>query len=638
MCGICGITDFSGRPVQEAVIHKMCQAMIHRGPDDEGIYISNAKLHVEQTSCMSIGLGHRRLSIIDLSPAGHQPMCNEDGTIWLVINGEIYNYLELKKILSGNGHRFKSNSDAEVVIHLYEEYGEKCVQQLTGMFAFAIWDVKKKKLVLARDRPGKKPLLYYHKNNLFCFASEFESLLSSGLIDKEINFESIHFYLTFGYIPSPLTIYKNIFKLPPAHHLALVDNQIDIKQYWMLDYTKKVIISEEDAAAEVLRLLKESVKTRLCSDVPLGAFLSGGIDSSAVVGLMALLSADKVKTFSIGFDDGDFNELEHAKRVAERFDTDHHEFIVRPKALDILPLLVERYGEPYADSSAVPTFYVSQQTKQFVTVALNGDGGDEAFAGYDRYQAIIVSEIYNKIPGLIRKRIVNKFIDIFPDSVNPKNRLRRIKRFINGTSEPLIYRYLRWVGIFNDFAKHELYTNDFFESVSNAHPAQFVASFLKESNGVHLLDRLLMADTNTYLPGDLLVKVDIASMANSLEARSPFLDHKLMEFAASLPHNYKMKRFNKKYILKKAVAGLIPKENIIRAKMGFGVPIGKWFRTDLKDFLKGNLLSSVSLNRGYFKPEAVKNLVEFHVNGIRDHSHQLWALLMLELWHQRFVD
>ncbi len=638
MCGICGLIDFSGRPVQEAAIYKMCQTMIHRGPDDEGVYINHQSPVTSHQSKPSVGLGHRRLSIIDLSPAGHQPMSNEDGNVWIVLNGEIYNYMELSKDLKDKGHKFNSNTDTEVVIHLYEEYGEECVKILRGMFAFAIWDEKRQTLMLARDRPGKKPLLYYYKNGIFCFSSEFSSLLASGLIDKEINLKAIHYYLTFGYIPAPMTIYKDVYKLPPAHIITIENGEINIKQYWSLDYTKKIKISEEDAADETLRLLKEAVKIRMYSDVPLGAFLSGGIDSSIVVGLMSQLTGEKVKTFSIGFDDEDYNELKYAKKVADTFNTEHHEFIVRPKALELLPLLVEHYGEPYADSSAIPTYYVSQQTKQHVTVALNGDGGDELFAGYERYQAVMLSEFYHKIPVTIQKNIIQKITNLLPDSIEPKNRLRRIKRFIDGAALPLNQRYLRWVGIFDEKFKSYIYTEEFLKNISDSNPVGIIAGFLNDSNGLNLLDRLLLTDTMTYLPNDLLVKVDITSMANSLECRSPFLDHNLMEFVASLPPEFKLKRFVKKHILKQAVKNIIPHDNIYRRKMGFGVPVGVWFRRELKGLLEGTLLSPNSLKRGYFKSDTIKNMVYLHTSAQKDYGFQLWALLMLELWHQRFKN
>jgi len=630
MCGICGILNYKENGVNEETLRAMCSRLKHRGPDDEGTYI-------RQTS-PSLGLGHRRLSIIDLSSAGHQPMSNEDKTIYIVLNGEIYNYQDLRAELIKKGHRFKSNTDTEAVIHLYEEYKEDCVKHLRGMFAFAIWDEKLGVLLLARDRFGKKPLLYYYKANKFCFASEFSAILASNLIDREINLEAIGYYLTYGYIPAPLTIYKDVLKLPPASMLILKNNKMSLKKYWQLDYSRKIKISEEEAVEETLRLLKEAVKIRLYSDVPLGAFLSGGIDSSTVVALMSELLGKKVKTFSIGFEEKAFDELRYARNIVTKFATDHNEFIVKPDALKILPLLVERYGEPYADSSCIPTYYVAQQTRQFVTVALNGDGGDEMFAGYERYRAAYLSELCIKLPLFLRKGMVSFLENIIPENSNSRLKISRLKRFLKGTVLSLPDRYLRWVAIFTRESQDCLYSETFREKVLGTHPEELVGKYFNNLGNYNLIDTLLYTDVNTYLPDDLLVKMDIVTMANSLEGRSPFLDHHLAEFVASLPADFKMRRLTKKYILKRVIKDLVPRENSHRPKMGFGVPIGNWFRHELKGFLLDVLLSPKSLGRGYFKPEVVKHLVKQHIEKKADFSQQLWSLLMLELWHGRFID
>jgi len=630
MCGICGIVDYSsGANVKEETIRRMCGALKHRGPDDEGVFVGQGS--------PSVGLGHRRLSIIDLSRAGHQPMSNEEGTLWMTFNGEIYNYKELREDLQKKGHRFKSQTDSETVIHLYEEYNLDCVKFLRGMFAFALWDKREGALILARDRVGQKPMVYSYVGGRFCFASELLALLKSDLVKKEINYQAINYYLTFGYIPAPETIYSNVHKLPPAHLLVLKEGKIAQKRYWQLDYSHKVRICEEEASEEILRLLREAAKIRLYSDVPLGAFLSGGIDSSSIVAMMSQISGRKIKTFSIGFEEKDYSELRFAKNIAREFDCQHFEFIVKPKALEILPLLVERYGEPYADSSCIPTYYVSQETRRFVTVALNGDGGDESFAGYERYQAMLIAEMYQKAPRVF-KELLSKSAKILPDSINAKNSLRRARRFLEAVDLPKENRYLRWVGIFDNQSKKNICRDAFLNRQSDPGCAKFMELFFSQSKNLSLLDRLLQADVNTYLPYDLLVKVDITSMANSLEARSPFLDHRLMEFAASLPTGYKMNRLVKKYILKKTVSRIIPRENIYRKKMGFGVPVGAWLRGELKGLLYENLLSKKSLERGYFKPEAIKEMVNLHVSRKKDYSYQLWALLMLELWHERFVE
>lgn len=631
MCGICGIIQHSGNiRIEEDALRRMCGLMRHRGPDDEGVYMNGS-------GKPAVGLGHRRLNIIDLSSAGHQPMSNEDGSIWIVFNGEVYNFQEFRPSLVSRGHKFRSNSDTEVVIHLYEEHGEDCLKYISGMFAFAIWDEKKGSLFCARDRPGKKPFLYTNRNGRFCFASEFESLLSCGSTDKSVNSEALYYYFTFGYIPAPLTIYQDIFKLPPAHSLVLKDGQITLKKYWELDFSLKRAISQKEAAEEVLRLLREAVKVRMYSDVPLGAFLSGGVDSSAVVGLMSELSSKRVKTFSIGFEESDYSELKFARTIARKFNTEHNEFIVRPRALEILPLLVQRYGEPYADSSCVPTYYVSRETRRFVTVALNGDGGDELFAGYDRYQAMVLASKFQDMPVFFR-RLISSCALLLPDSLDSKNNFRRIKRFIAAAGMPFLQRYLKWISIMDDELKLWLLNPGFLKSVSLANPSKFLSPCFGNDRGAAIVDSLLQADTRTYLPNDLLVKVDIVSMANSLEARSPFLDHRLMEFAASLPEEYKIHGQVKKYILKKAIGGFIPKENIYRRKMGFGVPIGRWLRGELQDYMRENLLSTRSLSRGYYRPDVVKDMITMHVSGRRDLAFQLWSMLMLELWHQKFMD
>lgn len=629
MCGICGRVGYNKNTIiEEGSIRKMCDAMKHRGPDDEGVFVDRNN--------PSVGLGHRRLSIIDLSQSGHQPMTNEDGSVWIVFNGEIYNFKELRSELEKRGHKFKSNTDTETIVHLFEEYGAECVNYLRGMFAFAIWDKRKRALLLARDRIGKKPLLYCKQGESFYFASEFTSLLASEGVEKRINRQALDYYITFGYIPGPLTIYENVFKLLPAHVLILKENDITLRRYWQPDYSSKINISEEEAATRLLTLLNEAVKIRLYSEVPLGAFLSGGIDSSTVVGLMSQLSA-RIKTFSIGFDEKDYSELKFAKNIADKFGTQHNEFVVRPNALEVLALLVERYGEPYADSSCIPTYYLCRETRKYVTVALNGDGGDELFAGYERYQAMLISGFYRKAPKLIKK-ICSGLGQILPDSVDQKNKLRRLRRFIEAADLPLKSRYTRWISVFDTGIKKDLYSKDFMKSLPIDNNQDLVTYYMDHPNALGQLDTLLRTDTFSYLPGDLLVKVDIASMANSLEARSPFLDHKVIEFAASLPEGYKMKGLIKKYILKKAITGFIPGENIHRQKMGFGMPIGKWFRHDLKDFLRDTLLSGASLKRGYFQPGVVQNMVNEHLTGKRDFAFQLWSLLMLELWHRRFYD
>jgi len=638
MCGIVGIISSNAQPLDEAVLRRMCDAITHRGPDDEGYYF-NAPCESGSGSPFQggpvVGLGMRRLSIIDLS-TGHQPIHNEDQTVWVVLNGEIYNYPELRLELEARGHRFYTHSDTEAIVHAYEEYGDQTPKHLQGMFAFAVWDVRRQSLLLARDRVGKKPLLYAITGGQLIFASEFQAMLRHPDISREINPEALSDYLSFMCVPAPQTAFRGIHKLEPGHTLVWQNGDARIERYWTLDFKTKLDISEEEAGRRAIDLLRDAVRARLMSDVPLGAFLSGGIDSSAVVALMSELATEQVKTFSIGFDEQDFSELKHARRIAKRFATDHHEFIVRPDAVEVLPTLVRHYGEPYADSSAIPTYYLAKMTRRHVTVALNGDGGDECFAGYERYAAMRMANRYHRLPQFVRKQIVEPALGAFPEAGATRSQLGKARRFVGVMGRPAGERYLRWTSAINDELKLELCTHDFLAQTSAA--LRHVAPWFAGNGAIDVVDRALMADTFNYLPNDLLVKVDIASMAVSLEARSPFLDHRLMEFAASLPAHYKLRGWTTKHLLKKALRGLVPAENLTRRKMGFGVPLSHWFRSELKGFLSDTVLSERALRRGYFKPAAVRQLVAQHTAGKRDYSHQLWTLLMLELWHQEFID
>jgi asparagine synthase (glutamine-hydrolysing) len=439
-------------------------------------------------------------------------------------------------------------------------------------------------------------------------------------------------------VPAPLTAYQSIRKLEPGHSLLWRNGEIKLERYWQPDFSHKLKITEEEAGERAIEILREAVRVRLMSEVPLGAFLSGGIDSSAVVALMSEESSAPIKTFSIGFEEQDFSELHHARRVAEHVGADHHEFVVRPDAIEVLPLLVEHYGEPYADSSAIPTYYVARETRKHVTVALNGDGGDESFAGYERYAAMRLAEKYNQIPALLRESVIKKAVALFPHSEIRRGRIRDVKRFLTAAALPKAERYLRWVSIFDSESKTDLYSEEFLRESGTFGAGDVIRPWFASANGSSVVDEALLADIMTYLPNDLLVKVDIATMAVSLEARSPFLDHHVIEFAASLPEKMKLRGLTTKYLLKKVLKKLLPAENIDRRKMGFGVPVGHWFRGKLQPFLRETLLSEKSLGRGLFKPEAVKRLIELHRRGERDYGQQLWTLLMLELWFQRFID
>jgi asparagine synthase (glutamine-hydrolysing) len=626
VCGITGIVRGDGAQVDRQLLGRMNEAIRHRGPDDDGFYWSEG-----------VGLAMRRLSIIDLK-SGQQPIHNSDRTAWIVFNGEIYNYRALRQQLEDLGHRFYTDSDTEAIIHAYDQYGADCPKYLRGMFAFAIWDERNKSLFLARDRVGKKPLLYAHVGKDLIFGSEFRALLLHPDVSRDIDLEALHYYLSFICVPAPLTAYRAIRKLEPGHTLLWQNGEIKVERYWQLDFHKKVEISEQEAGEQAVDLLREAVRIRLMSEVPLGAFLSGGIDSSAVVALMAQESSEKVKTFSIGFEEQDYSELHHARRVAEHIGADHHEFIVRPDAMEILPTLVEHYGEPFADSSAIPSYYVSRETRAYVTVALNGDGGDECFAGYERYAAMDLARRYRSLPGPLRTRLLPALVNAIPGVQPVSNQVRRAKRFIDAASLDPIERYLRWISAFDDQHKLDLYSDEFRHESSKFCATSIIRPWFAKANGSGIVDAALLTDTMTYLPNDLLVKMDIASMAVSLEARSPFLDHHLMEFAASLPENLKLRGITTKYLLKRVLKRLIPQQNLKRRKMGFGVPIGHWLRGVMQPFLRETLFSEKATSRGLFKPERVRSLVDEHVAKKVDHSHRLWSLLMLEMWFQTFID
>ena len=628
MCGICGKIYFDHRrTVDERLLRQMTDVLQHRGPDDSGVFVSG-----------SVGLGHRRLSIIDLSAAGHQPMANEDGSLQIVLNGEIYNYKELRPELEARGHVFSSQTDTEVILHLYEQEGPACVQRLRGMFAFAVWDARRQELFLARDRAGKKPLSWAIVDGSLIFASELKSLLKDPALASEVDPVALHHYLTYQYVPGPQTIFKGVHKLPPAHTLLLRNGDIKIERYWKLSYKDKLQLPKlEDYCDQLRHVFTEAVKIRLRSDVPLGAFLSGGVDSSATVAIMAQLLDRPVKTFSIGFEDKDFDELAYARMVGSQYGTEHTEFVVRPEAVKILPTLIYHYDEPYADASAIPTYYVSKLTREHVTVALNGDGGDESFAGYERYWADALAARYEHIPRFLREGI-RQAANLLPYRENRWSFSRRLRRFLNGVADEAARRYVRWLCYFSNDMKDDLYTGEFTHAMVSHDSVNLTEDVYARSDAPTQLEKSLDADVNMYLPYDLLVKVDIASMANSLEARSPFLDHKVMEFAARLPAHLKLRGGQGKFLLKKAFEPMLPREILYRKKMGFGVPINQWLRSDLKQPAYDILLDSRSIGRGYFKRQAVQQLLDDHVSMRADHSYRLWALLWLELWHRMFID
>ena len=629
MCGIGGKLYFDpARAVEYRVLERMNAVQAHRGPDDSGIYCEGA-----------VGLAHRRLSIIDLSPAGHQPMANEDGTVWIVFNGEIYNFQTLRSRLAGGGHCFRSHTDTEVLLHLYEEQGVGCLELLRGMFAFAIWDAPRRLLFLARDRLGKKPLCYQQDAEAFRFASEAKAILQDSAVEARPDPAGISQYLTYGYVPSPGSAFQGMRKLPPAHYLLCRDGKVEVVRYWRLRRGQKLERPEGEWCQEIVTRLEEAVRLRLISDVPLGAFLSGGIDSSAVVAMMSHASSKPVKTFSIGFEEPEYDELHYARLVAERFGTEHHELVVRPDAAAVLPKLAWHYDEPFGDSSAVPTYYVAQMTRRYVTVALNGDAGDENFGGYDRYVANLLAASFDRWPGAeLFRHAIRWGLYLWPLSSRRTSLLSRGRRFLDGLTEVPERRYARWFCHFYGERKDDLLSPEFRASLNGADALDLLLTAYRESDAPDFVDATLGVDAALYLPDDLLVKVDIASMAHSLEARSPFLDHEFMEFAATIPSDLKVRGRTKKYILKRALGDLLPEAILHRPKMGFGVPIDHWLRHELRDLAYDTLLGPRCLGRGYFRPETVQRLLDEHVRRRRNWHYLLWTLLMLELWHRTYVD
>ena len=629
MCGICGIIN-RDRDVDRLLLERMTRIMDYRGPDEEGYFVEGPA-----------GLGHRRLKIIDLQ-TGRQPMSNEDNTLYLVCNGEVYNFRELREGLEKRGHRFKSRSDSEVILHLYEEKGAGALGDIRGMFAFAIWDVKRKELFAARDRMGKKPLVYALIPGAILFASELKSLLLHPGISKEVDPAAVDLFFTYQSVPSPYSIFRDIKKLPPAHYLLWKGGDFKAERYWDVDFTKKIRLNSEEEYSELMwEKLTEAVKIRMVSDVPLGAFLSGGIDSSTIVGIMSGFSRQKVKTFSIGFDEESFSELKYAAIAAEKFGTEHREFTVKPDVVDILPRLVWHYNEPFGDSSMVPSYYVARETSRHVTVALNGDGGDESLAGYTRYwQTLLLERIVNFtrcFPGGIRGSIMSALLKGYEKY--PANTFFRIWKWVEETERSGYGRaYARRLISFSEKHKQDIYSAGMKESIKGFDSLAPAGEAWDGSGDASLLEKMLYSDQHLYLPEVLTVKMDIATMANSLEGRSPFLDHEFVETMASFPPELKFGRLTSKYILKKKLKGFLPEEILKRKKMGFGVPVGKWFRGELKDYLFSCLLSDRFSKREFFNAAGVKKMAEEHVSGKVSHAPRLWNLLVFELWYRIFIE
>ncbi len=638
MCGITGaVWNEARRAIGRETLLRMTSALRHRGPDDEGGHLEEIRLSRAEGTTVGVALGHRRLSIIDLG-GGHQPMPNEDESVWVVFNGEIYNFASLRRRLEGGGHRFRSHSDTEVLVHLYEEMGPEFVTALNGMFAIAIWDARHGRLVLARDRLGQKPLVYRREPGRLLFASELKSLLELPDLPREVDPQALDLYLTYQYVPHPHTIYKGFSKLPPGHFGVWENGQWAVHRYWSPDFNRQVDRPAEQYREALRETLTSAVRLRLQSEVPLGAFLSGGVDSTIIVGLMQQAVRQPVKTFSIGFPIAEYDETSFARQAASHLGTEHHEFRVEPEALEILPQLVWQYDEPFADSSAIPTWYVSQQTRQHVTVALTGDAGDELFAGYPRYRAVRLAHWIDHLPLAAKRVLFGRWWQRLPASPRQKSFRRRLKRLVSALAMPPARRYLEWIAIFNESRRAELYEEEFVRRLDDRDPLEFLNAAFAAVRDRDPVSQVSLVDLMTYLPCDLMTKVDIASMAHSLECRQPFLDYRVVELGIGMPVALKMRGLRGKRILMETFADLIPPDIRRRQKMGFGVPLDHWFRHELRELTHDVLLAPETLQRGYFRPESLRRLVQEHVEGRFDHSYRLWALLFFELWHRRWID
>lgn len=620
MCGIAGFVE-SGAPPgseQRTQLARMCDAIRHRGPDDEGLWVGE-----------DVGLGMRRLSIIDLA-TGHQPIHNEDRTVWTVFNGEIYNFAELRRDLESRGHHFYTASDTEVIVHAYEEWGRAAVSRFRGMFGLAVWDTRTRELLLARDRMGIKPLHYTVRGDRLYFGSEIKSILCAPDVPRALDADALDHYLSFLYTPRDGSIFRDIRKLPPGHLLTWRAGTLRVEQYWQMPADEPFDGPEQDAVDGLRAVLADSVRAHMVSDVPLGAFLSGGIDSSLVVALASQLTS-RLKTFSIGFDEAAFNELDYARLVAEHCGTDHHELVVRPDGAVILDDVIAHFDEPFADASALPTWYVSQMARREVTVVLSGDGGDELFGGYERYMPDPRVAAIDRVSPVGIRRVAALAADRLPHGT-------RGKQFLQHAGKDNRGRYLDAISSFTSDEKRALLSGDVCRQIEGGGAEPVLARHFDRYSGLPWSSQMMRFDTDTYLPDDVLTKVDRMSMAHSIESRVPLLDNEVVAFAAALPAALKINNGRQKHVLKEAAAPLLPAAILDRPKQGFAVPLGAWFRGSLRELFADTLLSTRGLQRGYFQPHFVRRLVDEHLSGRRDHTYRLWQLVVFERWHQSYID
>ena len=620
MCGICGKIYFDpSRRVEKSEIRGMTDSIRHRGPDDEGYYVQD-----------NVGLGFRRLSIIDLS-TGHQPLTNEDGSLWIIFNGEIYNFQELRELVISKGHVLSTKTDTECILHLYEEFGNDCVAHLRGMFAFAIWNNKEKELFCARDRFGIKPFYYYCDRHSFVFGSEIKAILKAADVDRAIDLNAMDLYFTYGYVTGSRTIYSSIRKLLPAHTLSLHPNsssEPQITRYWDLHFQPDFSRSEAQWRVEIEKEFSESVRLHMISDVPFGAFLSGGIDSSSVVALMTRHSNEPVKTFSIGFLESQFNELQYAREVARQYKTDHHERVLEPESVNLLTTLVDAYDEPFADSSAIPTYYVSKFAREFVTVALSGDGGDELFAGYTDYYKLNNIDRYNFLPALVRKPLAKTIHAFIPNKIKGKG-----LSYLLSQDEDIVGAH---IAVFNQLERKKLYARSIYDKLQESYAESQKEKIIRNSTAKEYVSRMQELDLRSYLVDDILTKVDVASMQNSLEVRVPLLDHKFVELTMKIPAQYKLHNREQKYIFKKAMSPYLPASILNHKKQGFSVPFKLWFKKDLKEYVDDRFLARHTRLSDYLNMDYVRNVVSDHRRGNRDFTTKIWSILFFDAWLERF--
>ncbi|MGK7925737.1 MAG: asparagine synthase (glutamine-hydrolyzing) [Spirulina sp.] len=628
MCGICGVVYAdSSRTVNAKLIDRMAELIIHRGPDEGGNYVSG-----------NVGLGSRRLSIIDLD-GGQQPIHNEDKTVWVVFNGELYNYRELTASLTRLGHKFYTATDTEVLVHAYEEFGDEFLEYLNGMFAFALWDERRKKLTIGRDRMGIKPLYYTLQDDALIFGSELKTILAYPHLPRAIDLVALNEYLSFEYIPTPRTIFQGIYKLPPGHALSYAEGKLKVWQYWDINLSRSENIKPKrvkEYERELIGVLKDAVRKEMVSDVPVGVLLSGGLDSSAIAAMMSEIAPGNVKSFSIRFDDPSFDESSYARKVAHHLQTEHYELTLTPKlTLDLVPQLAQFLDEPLGDSSIIPTFLLSQFTRHHVKVALGGDGGDELFAGYSTLQAHRLVEYYEwLLPGFVRHRIIPWFVDRLPVSFDNISFDFKLRRFIAGRGIPIVMRHHQWLGSFTVAQKRQLLEP--WTQLQEKDTYQIAFEHQRQSQAKEALNQLLYCDLKLYLEGNILPKVDRASMANSLEVRVPLLNHTLVEYAAQMPHSLKLRGLTTKYILRRAMRKHLPQEIMKRGKKGFNMPVAKWFTKELRPLVE-DMLSRERLQReGFFNVDCVQRLLQEHMSGKADRRKLLWTLLVFELWYEHW--